>query len=581
MADNWKGLHILDLAAHMKLIDSSHFQENTIPHKARELAARLSKVLAELFARPDNESEGEIFNSWRHDNAVWEARGFRFAGIFEAVLRLKASTVTTDQQYEFVVYPPGTSHIREAEKQPQTAQLERRNIDIGDPGNDNRPSWRHASIHCYPTKAVCPQDPLVDALVDSNNFITRTTQERAELCTHTSYITVSKAETINFAPLSTLETSQQQTQRGSMTELPHVKRANGGTLPIAMPTVRNPNDECYLEVDEDEHGTINTAKGVKRGKMEDWRCVTCSHSFSRQANLIRHQVASMLYSPRIHLQRITNRVIEACQLCKGCKVYFPSKEEFSEHRKRCDNLKPSKDATSTGLLKSTKQSPPVHMTLQNTTHFSRPTEKSKSKRGLTPSTPTLPCACALCDKRFSTQRDCNIHKGKMHKQRPDPESLELSECRSAPGLKQGQVSSSDEATHGRLGSDCTGSVSVVIPTHGASGGQSNVANEQNSHEPQPGTPGGAPDRLTTSNLPSKRPRSMSPGRETRRLKTTVQSNDGRHQEEEDGPSCQSPCVEVQLRGTGSADLEPVAGSVPSTSNDAEDGESPSTQLQIL
>jgi hypothetical protein len=301
MADNWKGLHNLDLAAHLKLVDSSHFQENTIPYKARELATRLSKVLAGLFARSDNESENEIFNSWRHDNVVWENRGFRFAGIFEAVLRLKASTVTTDQQYEFVVYPPGTSHIRDAERQPRTAQSGRRNIVSRDQGNDNRPCWRHASIHCYPKKAVCPQDPLVDALVDSNNFITRTAQERAELCTRTSYITVSKTESVNFAPHPTSEASEQQTQRGSRAELPHVQREYGGVLPIAMSTVGNPNDECHSEVDKNEHGTINTAKDVKRGQVEDWRCAICSRSFSRQANLARHQDASMLYSSRIHL----------------------------------------------------------------------------------------------------------------------------------------------------------------------------------------------------------------------------------------------------------------------------------------
>lgn len=298
MADNWKGLHSLDLAAHLRLIDSSHFQENTIPHKARELAARLSKVLAELFARSDNESESEIFSSRRHDNVVWETRGFCFARIFEAVLRLKASTVTTDQQYEFIVYPPGTSHIREAERQPRAAQLGRRNTFGGDQGNDNRPCWRHASIHCYPTKAVCPQDPLVDALVDPNNFTTRTAQERAELCTHTSYITVSKTESVNYAPQPTLETSEQQIQRGSSAELPQGQRAYGGMLPTAMPTVGNPNDECSSEVAENEHGAIDTAKGVKRGQLEDWRCAICSRSFSRQANLARHQNASMLYSSR-------------------------------------------------------------------------------------------------------------------------------------------------------------------------------------------------------------------------------------------------------------------------------------------
>jgi hypothetical protein len=296
MIDNWKGLHNLDLAVHLKLINSSHFQENTIPYKARELAARLSTVLAELFTRPDSESEDENFNSWRHDNVVWGNRGFRFAGIFETVLRLKASTVTTDQQYEFVVYPPGTSHIRDAERQPQTGQSGRRNMFSGDRGNDNRPCWRHASIHCYPKQAVCPQDPLVGALVDSNNFITRTAQERAELCTRTSYITVSKTESVNFAAQPASERSEQQTQREVRATLPHVQRANEGVLPISMPIMRNPNEECFSEVDKNERGTINTAKDVKTGQLEDWRCTICSRSFTRHANLARHQDTSMLCS---------------------------------------------------------------------------------------------------------------------------------------------------------------------------------------------------------------------------------------------------------------------------------------------
>jgi hypothetical protein len=211
------------------------------------------------------------------------------------------------------------------------------------------------------------------------------------------------------------------------------------------------------------------------------------------------------------------------------------------------------------------------MAHQNATNFSTPTEKSKTKRGLTPSKTTLTYACRICDKKFSTQKDCNIHKGMKHKQRPNPKTLEPSEGRSAPSLKQGQVSRSDEVTHERLGSDGTGGMSVVIPARQASRGQSNVTDQQKSREPPSVTLDGIPDKLTTPNLPSKRPRSMSPGREARRIKTTIQSNDGPRLQAEVGPSCQSTCVEDQLRGTGRAGLEPVVGSVPSSCNDAEEG----------
>ena len=61
VSDNWKGLHNLDLVAHHILIDRSHFQENTIPYNAKELAARLSKALAGLFSRSDNERAGLPF----------------------------------------------------------------------------------------------------------------------------------------------------------------------------------------------------------------------------------------------------------------------------------------------------------------------------------------------------------------------------------------------------------------------------------------------------------------------------------------------------------------------------------------
>lgn len=157
-----------------------------------------------------------------------------------------------------------------------------------------------------------------------------------------------------FQIRTTSETAKQKTQRGSRVE-----------LPVAMPAMRSPNGECYSRFNVNEHGTINAAKGVKKGQLVGWRCAICSRSFSRQANLNRHQNTSLLYLSRIHLYQITNRVTDACPRCTECKEYFPSNEKLSEHRDRCHNLRPSKDATSKGLLKSTKQAPQVQITYQN------------------------------------------------------------------------------------------------------------------------------------------------------------------------------------------------------------------------
>ncbi len=217
---------------------------------------------------------------------------------------------------------------------------------------------------------------------------------------------------------------------------------------------------------------------------------------------------------------------------------------------------------------------------QNAANFSKAAEKPKPKLGLSPSKSPLTVACEVCDREFSNQRTCNIHKGKMHKQKQETNSLEghfgratePTESRSVPCLEQGQASLDNEAIHGRRPDGGTGAVSVMR-TQLIPGGQTDVADQRNRYVSPSSTPDEVDDRTTTSNCPSKRPRSVSPSRETRRIKTTTQQNEGCRQLLEEEPTCESTLVEQQLRGTDSTGLEPIARSASSSCNNTE-GETP-------
>jgi len=189
--DGWRNLHNLDLTAHHSLIESKQFQENEIPKRAGALAARLSKALATLFPQSSNDAGNAMFEAWGEPHDVSENRRFRLLGIFEKALKLKAETVTTDQQYEFIVFPPGTSHGENS-----TTSISSRQEAASNSHCQESPSaWLHASIHAYPAVSSTPRDKMADAVVQSMNFITKSEAEKAEGCLSTSYIIISKGET--------------------------------------------------------------------------------------------------------------------------------------------------------------------------------------------------------------------------------------------------------------------------------------------------------------------------------------------------------------------------------------------------
>ncbi|EKD14536.1 hypothetical protein MBM_07257 [Drepanopeziza brunnea f. sp. 'multigermtubi' MB_m1] len=166
--DGWTCLRNLELVAYNSLIDSNEFRKATLPRRSDELASRLSKALAPLFPRSTDVESNARFETWGQEQDICEDRRFRFTGLFDAALQLKARTVATDERYEFVVHPPGT------------LITEPRTHDAPDlHSKDNTCSWLQASLYTYVGDPSDPPDLLADALIQSNNFISNIKNKQA------------------------------------------------------------------------------------------------------------------------------------------------------------------------------------------------------------------------------------------------------------------------------------------------------------------------------------------------------------------------------------------------------------------
>lgn len=107
-----------------------------IPKRAASLATRFEKAIAPLGRRKTGESEETHFKSWGYNDGTSENRHFHIKESFEAALRLKASTVATDNKFEFIVFPLATlyvdhpSTLQEADSPEITAEVGH-DMDIG------------------------------------------------------------------------------------------------------------------------------------------------------------------------------------------------------------------------------------------------------------------------------------------------------------------------------------------------------------------------------------------------------------------------------------------------------------------
>ncbi|XMA12723.1 hypothetical protein WAI453_005514 [Rhynchosporium graminicola] len=160
MHDGWTSLHNLEMAAYNSLIDSNDFIKITVPRKADELASRLSKALAPLFLRSSDVESNATFEQWNQQKNICEDRRYRMKELFEAALRLKSAAVMTDERYEFVVYPPGSSVTESGAYSAPDFESQ-----------DDSGCWLQATLYTYASELSDPTDHLADALVQPNNFI--------------------------------------------------------------------------------------------------------------------------------------------------------------------------------------------------------------------------------------------------------------------------------------------------------------------------------------------------------------------------------------------------------------------------
>lgn len=155
------------MTAYGAYIESEQFQRVTLPRRAKLLASRLLTTLSVLFSNPDNQAAPPQL--WGDTREVHENRKSRLVDIFKTVLGLKATTVTSDFDFEFVVRPPGSPHV----------------------DNDMRHkegTWQHASFSTYKPIMGVPGS-MSDALVRTANFGTGKDWTKTRSPLHCSYIT--------------------------------------------------------------------------------------------------------------------------------------------------------------------------------------------------------------------------------------------------------------------------------------------------------------------------------------------------------------------------------------------------------
>ncbi len=135
--------------------------------EAEDLAASLSQTLAPFFARNDEASEENVFETWGEEESVWKARQQRLITIFKDALKMKADSLLTPERYELVYYAPGSAF------DPATMDVE--TIDGAPVHTPAGKSYRvehcvHVAIQAFTREIVNDADPVSKITIQSRNF---------------------------------------------------------------------------------------------------------------------------------------------------------------------------------------------------------------------------------------------------------------------------------------------------------------------------------------------------------------------------------------------------------------------------
>lgn len=282
-------------------------QHTIIPTKATRYAARLSAALAVLFSPSQGQNTDSSFHTWGQSLEVCKNRQYRLTAIFEAALRLKASTVTAEQVFEFLVYPPGTSQT----------------LDIESSAGVGGASWIHASMHTYARSHAGHRGELSGALIQTKNFVSKNIEqrERIEMSLSIRYLSTPKSEdTIDHATGRNGEgmdvcDSDAETDIGAdkmvldsgvedEDEVEDDDAATAGSPRQAAPKTATKRLPCSPNLGRVEGDMVRKPAAASQDTTspnkqypDGFACPTCSKKFTMAGSLTRHRTTGILTRP--------------------------------------------------------------------------------------------------------------------------------------------------------------------------------------------------------------------------------------------------------------------------------------------
>ncbi|KAF5875181.1 uncharacterized protein Bfra_003634 [Botrytis fragariae] len=144
------------------------------------LVSRFSKAIAPL-CKPPHNSEKVLSNIWVDSEGT-------VGTLFITALTFKASTVATGQQYEFVIYPPGTATT-------EAMSVFQSLVASEQPGKDlTCQVWRHASLYVYEIETASKWNDPVGMMIKPSNFIIHEAEVREKKSCLKSEVVVLKGK---------------------------------------------------------------------------------------------------------------------------------------------------------------------------------------------------------------------------------------------------------------------------------------------------------------------------------------------------------------------------------------------------
>lgn len=169
----------LDLSSLYSRIYDHTFQKQTIPAKAAELAVQFSKILAPFFSNTiaePSESNWDGFATWGDDEEIWQARRFRLNEIFKVALTAKADSCLNLEDYEMVIFEPGTKYDKNIMS---VETMEGMQCNQGKFDGRVVQICVQAAVYVHPRKVLSSKSSVADAVIPMRNFVKKTERERA------------------------------------------------------------------------------------------------------------------------------------------------------------------------------------------------------------------------------------------------------------------------------------------------------------------------------------------------------------------------------------------------------------------